>query len=119
MYQKIIIIGNLGKDPDMRYTADGKPVTTFSVATSRKYGDVTETTWWRITTWNAQAENCNKFLTKGSRVFIEGHLTPDENGGPKVYQRKDGTWGASYDVTADLVKFIGGVQQVQEEDVAW
>ena len=77
MYQKLIIIGNLGRDPEMRYTPDGNPVTSFTVATSRKYKDTDETTWFRISVWGKQAENCNQYLRKGSRVFVEGRLIPD------------------------------------------
>jgi single-strand DNA-binding protein len=76
---KVIIIGNLGRDPEMRYTSSGKPVTTFSVATSRTWvtsdGDRREATeWFNVVAWNNLAEICNQFLRKGSRVFVEGHL---------------------------------------------
>lgn len=106
MYQKVIIIGNLGRDPEMRYTPDGNPVTSFSVATSRRYGEKDETTWFRVTVWNKQAENCNQYLHKGSKVLVEGRLRPDANGGPSVFQRRDGSWGASFDLTADTVRFL-------------
>lgn len=106
MYQKIIIIGNLGRDPEMRYTPEGSPVTSFSVATSRRFGDKEETTWFRVTVWNKQAETCNQYLHKGSKVLVEGRLRPDNNGNPNVFQRKDGTWGASYEITADTVRFL-------------
>ena len=106
MYQKIIIIGNLGRDPEMRYTPEGSPVTSFSVATSRRFGDKEETTWFRVTVWNKQAETCNQYLHKGSKVLVEGRLRPDNNGNPNVFQRKDGTWGASYELTADTVRFL-------------
>jgi single-strand DNA-binding protein len=106
MYQKVIIIGNLGRDPEMRYTPDGSPVTSFSVATSRKYGEKDETTWFRVTVWNKQAENCNQYLHKGSKVLVEGRLRPDANGSPSVFQRRDGSWGASFDLTADTVRFL-------------
>ena len=107
MYQKLILIGNLGRDPEMRYTADGKPVTSFSVATSRKFRDRDETTWFRISVWGNQAEACNQYLHKGSKVLVEGRITPDPNsGGPKVYQKKDGTWAGSFDVYADMVRFL-------------
>ena len=106
MYQKIIIIGNLGRDPEMRYTPDGSPVTSFSVATSRRYGEKDETTWFRVTVWNKQAENCNQYLHKGSKVLVEGRLRPDANGSPSVFQRRDGSWGASFDLTADTVRFL-------------
>ena len=104
MYQKLIIIGNLGREPEMRFTPSGDPVTSFSVATSRKYGEVDETTWFRVSVWGKQAESCNKYLSKGSKVLVEGRLKAE----PTVYQRKDGTWGASFEVTAENVRFLDG-----------
>ena len=107
MYQKLIIIGNLGRDPEMRYTPDGNPVTSFTVATSRKYKDTDETTWFRISAWGKQAENCNQYLRKGSRVLVEGRLIPDlQTGGPKVYQKNDGNWGSSFEIFAETVRFL-------------
>jgi single-strand DNA-binding protein len=118
MYTKLLIIGNLGRDPEMRYTPGGDPVTTFSVATSRKAGEKDETTWFRVTVWNKQAESCNQYLHKGSKVLVEGRLRPDESGNPAVFQRKDGSWGASYEVTADAVKFLSGkADEPADEDV--
>lgn len=119
MYQKLILIGNLGRDPEMRFTADGKPVTSFSMATSRKYKEKEETAWFRITVFGVQAEHCNQYLKKGSKVLVEGRLNPDSNGGPRVYQKKDGTWGASYDVTALEVRFLspkGSEEGTYQED---
>lgn len=112
MYQKLLIIGNLGRDPEMRYTPSGQAVTNFSVATNRRYStsdgqQVEETTWYRISAWGRQAETCNQYLRRGSRVLVEGRLKPDpETGGPRLYQRQDGSWGASYEVTARYVKFL-------------
>ena len=106
MYQKLIFIGNLGKEPDTRYTAKGDPVTTFSVATSRKYGETDETTWFRVSVWGKQAESCSKYLSKGSKVLVEGRLRPDASGNPTTFQRKDGTWSASFEVTAETVRFL-------------
>ncbi len=114
MYHKIIIVGNLGRDPEMRYTPDGTPVTTFSVATNRRWtnSDGTpgeETVWFRITTWRRQAEVAAQYLSKGRQVMIEGRLRPDPaTGGPRVYQRQDGSYGAQFEVTADRVIFLGG-----------
>ena len=67
---KMLVIGNLGGDPEMRYTANGNPVTTFRIATSRRYttrdGEQREETeWFRVVTWNQLAETCNQYLTKG------------------------------------------------------
>jgi single-strand DNA-binding protein len=114
MYQKIIIVGNLGRDPEMRYTPDGTPVTSFSVATNRRWTgsdgqQQEETIWFRVTAWRRQAEICNQYLSKGRQVMIEGRLRPDPaTGGPRVYTRNDGTAGASFEVTADRVVFLGG-----------
>ncbi len=112
MYQRLIIIGNLGNDPEQRFTSDAKPVCSLSVATSSRKD---ETAWFRVTVWGKQADSCYQYLHKGSKVLVEGRLTPDANGGPKVFQRKDGTWGASYDVVADNVRFLSGKA---EEEVA-
>ena len=82
MYQKIIIMGNLGNDPEMRYTPQGKPVTNFSVATNRKWTNADgtpgeETIWFRVSAWGKLAEVCDEYLSKGRRVLIEGRLRPD------------------------------------------
>ena len=112
MYQKLIIIGNLGKDPEMRYTPDGKAVTTFSVAASNRKD---ETVWFRVSTWEKQAETCNQYLHKGSRVLVEGALKPDAGGNPRVYERKEGGWAASFEVVASAVKFLSGKEEPAEE----
>ena len=114
MYQQIIIVGNLGRDPEMRYTPSGTPVTSLSVATNRKYTGsdgqvVKETTWFRVSVFGKAAENCAQYLKKGSAVLVDGRLTPDKNsGGPRTYQRQDGTLGATYEVAANTVRFLSG-----------
>jgi len=114
MYQKLIIIGNLGSNPEMRFTPNGDPVTTFSVATSRKYGEKDETTWFRVSVWGKQAESCNQYLHKGSKVLVEGRLKAE----PPVFQKKDGTWASSYEVTAENVRFLSGKDEpVVTDDV--
>lgn len=112
MYHTLIIVGNLGKDPEMRFTPSGQAVTSFSVATSRQYTggngeQVKETIWFRVSAWGKTAEACNQYLKKGSKVLVEGRLTPDKTtGGPRVYTRQDGTAGASFEVTAATVRFL-------------
>ena len=114
MYQKLIIIGNLGSNPEQRFTPSGDPVTTFSVATSRKYGEKDETTWFRVSVWGKQAESCNQYLHKGSKVLVEGRLKAE----PPVFQKKDGTWASSYEVTAENVRFLSGKDEpVVTDDV--
>ncbi len=113
MYQKIIIVGNLGRDPEMRYTPDGTPVTTLNVATNRKWTSPDgkpgeETTWFRVTAWRRLAETAAQYLSKGRPVLIEGRLKPDpQTGGPRVWTRQDGTVGASYEITANTIRFLG------------
>ena len=117
MYHKVILAGHLGRDPEMRYTTDGTPVTSFSVATTEKWtgqdGQQQERTiWWRVTAWRRLAETCNRFLSKGRPVLVEGRMNVDpESGGPRTFTRKDGTVGASYEVTALTVKFLGAREE--------
>ncbi len=112
MYQKITIVGNLGRDPEMRYTPTGQAVTSFAVATNRTYtgsdgNRVKETTWFRVSAWGKQAENCNNYLRKGSKVLVEGRIVPDPaTGGPRVFTRQDGTTGASFEITSSTVQFL-------------
>jgi len=112
MYHTIIVVGNLGKDPEMRYTPSGQAVTNFNVATSRRYtssdgNQVEETVWFRVSTWGKTAEVCNQYLKKGKKVLVEGRLNPDsETGGPKIWNRQDGTAAASYEITAGRVRFL-------------
>ena len=115
MYQKLVIVGRLGRDPEMRYMPDGTAVTNLNVATDRRYTDkatgqpVQETTWFRVSVWGRQAETANQYLSKGRMVLIEGHLRPDpQTGGPRVYTRQDGTTGSSFELFAESFRFLGG-----------
>jgi single-strand DNA-binding protein len=111
-FHTTIIVGNLGRDPEMRYTPSGQAVTSFSVAVSEQYTDGSgekkkRTTWFRVSAWGKQAEVCNQYLKKGSKVLVEGRLTADPaTGNPKTYQKQDGTTGASFDLTATTVRFL-------------
>lgn len=117
MYHTLIIVGNVGRDPEMRYTPSGQAVTSFSVATNRQYTtgngeQVKETLWFRVSTWGKQAEACNLYIKKGSKVLVEGRLNPDkETGGPRVFEKNDGTQGASYEVTASTVRFLSSREE--------
>jgi single-strand DNA-binding protein len=114
MYQKLVIVGNLGRDPEMRYTPSGQAVTNFNVATSRVWYDSSgtkqeETIWIRVSTWGKLAETCNQYLSKGRQVLCEGRLNVDrETGGPRTWQDQNGNWRASYEMTALEVRFLGG-----------
>jgi single-strand DNA-binding protein len=113
-YQKVIIVGNLGRDPEMRYTPDGTPVTSFSVAVNRVWNNPDgsrgeETAWFRVTAWRRSAEVAAQYLTKGRQVMVEGHLQVDKaTGGPRVFQRNDGSYGASFELTCDRLVLLGG-----------
>lgn len=113
MYQRVIIAGNLGNDPEMRYTPAGVAVTRFSVATNRRWTDASgvpgeETVWFRVSAWRGLAETCNQYLSKGRQVLVEGRLAPDsDTGGPRVWTGNDGVARASYEITATEVRFLG------------
>jgi single-strand DNA-binding protein len=103
---KIMLIGNVGTDPEMRYTPSGNPVTSFRMATNRRYttsaGETRdETEWFRITVFGKQAESCNQFLTKGKQVYVEGRLHA------RNWQGQDGQMRTSLEVTANRVLFLG------------
>ncbi len=118
----MIITGSLAKDPEMRYTPSGQAVANFSIPVNRKYTSsngeqVQETTWHRITVWGKTAEACNTYLKKGSVVTVVGTLTPDKStGGPRVYQKSDGSYGASFEVRASEVRFHSSPAGVAPDD---
>jgi single-strand DNA-binding protein len=111
-YQKIIVVGNLGRDPEMRYTPSGQAVTNFSIAVNENYtaanGEkIKKTVWFRITAWGKQAEICNQYLKKGQSVLVEGKISADPiTGGPRIWKKQDGTAGSSFDITAAAVSFL-------------
>ena len=105
-FNKVIVVGNLGRDPELRYTPQGTAVCDFSVATSEKRrdkaGEFQEiTTWFRVTLWGKQAETASKYLTKGKPVYIEGRLRVDE------YTDRDGKNRYSLELNASDMQFIG------------
>jgi single-strand DNA-binding protein len=131
MHQTITLVGNLGRDPELRYLPSGEAVCNLSVATNRRWNDrqtgepQEEVCWFRVSVWGRQAEACNEYLAKGRQVLVEGRLRPDpETGGPRVYFRQDGTAGTSFEVVAHTVRFLGGANGasngqahvVEEED---
>ena len=112
MFHKIIIVGRLGADPEQKYTVDGKAVTSFSVAAENRKD---ETLWFRVSAWEKLADVCGRYLKKGAKVLVEGTLRADGAGNPRTYERKDGTWGASFEVTASAVKFLSGKDEPADE----
>lgn len=112
MFQSNTFVGNLGGDPEMRYTPSGAAVTNFSIASNRTYKNsdgekITETTWVRVSAWGRLAEVCNEYLAKGKKVLVTGNLIVDPaTGGPRVWQKNDGSHGASFELRADQVVFL-------------
>ena len=113
MYQSLTLIGNLGRDPELRYTPAGNAVTSFPLATNQRWTDregnqKQSTTWFRVTAWNRLAEICSQYLQKGRQVLVVGTLQSDpETGGPKIWTGKDGQPRASFEARAITVKFMG------------
>lgn len=105
-FNKVIIVGNLGKDPELRYTSQGTPVCTFSLATNERRKDRNgelqdQTTWFRVTMWERRAETASQYLSKGMPVYVEGRLRVEE------YTDRDGKQRHSLEVTATDMQFLG------------
>ena len=116
---KVMIIGNLGSEPEMRFTPNGRPVTSFSVATNRVYTTAEgerkeETEWFAVVTWGNLAEQCNQFLTKGRLVYVEGRLRT------RNWESQDGQKHYRTEIIAIRVPFLGrqAVAPLPEEGVA-
>ena len=102
---KVMIIGNLGSDPEMRFTPNGNPVTSFRVATNRMYTTAEgerreETEWFTVVAWNRLAEQCNQFLTKGRLVYVEGRLRTH------TWESQDGQKHSRSEIVANRVIFL-------------
>lgn len=107
MYQRTVIVGHLGRDPEMRYTPSGTSVTNFTVAVNRKWtgqdGQAQErTTWFRVAAWDKLAELCNQYLSKGRLVLVEGDVEAS------AFTSQDGEPKASLELTARTVRFLSG-----------
>ena len=106
-FNKVILVGNLGRDPELRYTPQGTPVCSFSMATNERRKDKAgemqdQTTWFRVTLWGRQAETASQYLTKGKSVYIEGRLRVEE------WTDRDGKPRHTLEVNATDMQFIGG-----------
>ena len=104
---KITVIGHLGRDPEMRYTPNGQAVTSFSVASSRRYTTSAgeqreETEWFNVSAWGKLGETCNQYLAKGRQVYVEGRLSS------RTYEGRDGQTRVALDISLTDVQFLGG-----------
>jgi single-strand DNA-binding protein len=103
---KVMVIGHLGRDPEMRYTPSGRPVTTFKVATSRSWNTAngerhSETEWFNVVTWGNLAEICKQYLTKGKQVYIEGRLQT------RHWEDKEGVKHSTIEIVANEMIMLG------------
>ena len=107
MLQQINVIGNLGNDPELRYTQEGKAILTFSVANQQTYKGQKQTTWFHVSVFDKLAENLSKFAQKGTKVYVSGKLNSDPaTGSPRIYQKKDGSAGATFEIIAATVECL-------------
>ncbi len=110
---KVMIIGNLGREPEMRYTPSGRPVTTFSVATSRTWNTSegekhVETEWFNVVAWSNLAEICKQYLTKGQQVYIEGRLQT------RHWDDQEGNKHTSVEIVANEMIILGERREAGE-----
>ncbi len=110
---KVMIIGHLGRDPEMRYTPSGKPVTTFTVAVSRSWNTASrerqsETEWFNVVAWGNLAEICKQYLTKGQQVYIEGRLKT------RRWDDKEGQKHLSVEIIASEMMMLGERREVSQ-----
>ena len=105
---KVILIGHLGRDPEMRYTPSGQAVTSFSIATSYGKGDNKSTEWFNCSAWEKQADLCNQYLRKGSQVYVEGRIRSRE-------YEVDGKPRFSMDVAVNQVQFLGSARPISKD----
>jgi single-strand DNA-binding protein len=112
---KVMIIGHLGRDPEMRYTPSGRPVTTFSVATSRTWNTSegerrTETEWFNVVAWGSLAEICKQYLSKGQQVYIEGRLQT------RRWEDDDGNKRTTTEIVAKEMVMLGERRRGKDKD---
>jgi len=111
---KILVIGNVGSDPEMRYTPNGSAVTSFSVATNRRYTTSAgeqkeETEWFKVSAWNKLAETCNQYVVKGMKVYVEGRVSSS------AWTDKEGQSRSSLEINCSDVQFLTRVNTDQND----
>lgn len=117
MVNRVILVGNLGRDPEVRFTANGRALARFSLATTERWTDQDgnkqeRTEWHNIVVWGKQAETCGQYLSKGRQVFIEGSIRS------RQYEDKDGNKRSITEIVARDVRFLGGGRAPQEAAVS-
>jgi single-strand DNA-binding protein len=110
MVSRITLLGNLGKDPEMRYSKDGNAFTNFSLATKHGFGSKSKTSWWNVTSFGKTAEAVNQYATKGSLLYVEGDCVDEE------YTNKEGVVVKTKKVLANTVRFVGPKKESSTEE---
>lgn len=106
-FEHLVIVGNVGKEPEMRYTPSGTAVTSFSVAVNSQRGEDKITKWFRVTAWGKLAETCHQYVSKGMSVLVTGELMADDaTGAPKIWKSSNGEMRTSFEVNASAVRFL-------------
>lgn len=113
MYQRVIIVGNVGRDAEMRYTPTGVPVTSFSVAVNRRWNSASgeqqeKTTWFRVTCWRKLAETAGQYVKKGMKILVEGEVEA------QAYVDREGTARGTLELTATTFKFLSSRAEAGE-----
>ena len=117
-YQSITLVGNVTRDPEMRYLPNGDPVTSFGLAVNEGYGDSKYVMWVNVSCFGKLAETMNNHLTKGGKVLVSGTLAPDKGtGNPRTWMGKDEQPHASYEVRANTVRFLDSKKQEEKASV--
>lgn len=120
MFHTTIIVGNAGRDAEMRYTPQGQAVTSFTVAVNENFTDskgekVKRTIWYRVAAWGKQAETCNLYVKKGKRVLVEGRLVADyTTGNPRIWTDDSGAYHTAFELTAANVRLLSPKENEEE-----
>ena len=117
MFQEVTIAGYIGRDCELRFTPQGKPVGNFSLAAKSGWGDYEATAWFKVTVWDKMAESLSPYLLKGKQVMVIGELQVDpDTGGPRMWVGNDGATKSSFEITARKIVLLGGPGQKETDE---
>jgi single-strand DNA-binding protein len=115
-FHTLIAVGNVGRDPDSRFTPNGQQVCNFTIAVNEYVSGEKSTLWVRVSAWGKLAETCQAYIKKGSKILVEGRLVFDtKTGGPKVWQGQSGS-GANFEIMANTVRFLSSKDDSQHQE---
>jgi single-strand DNA-binding protein len=116
-YHKVVLAGNVVRLPEMRFLPSGEAVTNFTVAVSYGFGEHKKTIWFNVSVFGKQAESCNTFLKKGSKCLVDGTIYPGDDGNPRTWEDKEGNPHATYEITAQTVRFLSSHDPESSDDI--